>query len=137
MRPTFNNSSDTIFDIDHDRPEISYDRIAQYPRRPRDPSSKYDIRQKGLYGSWRVKPIEPLTLVLGSRVSWYDYSYISATQAAFSDVATTTQATNGRSHALRRYLIYDLNREWAVYASYTDVFEPQTNATRAARCSSR
>jgi outer membrane receptor for ferric coprogen and ferric-rhodotorulic acid len=24
-------------------------------------------------------------------------------------------------------IVYDLSREWAVYASYTDVFEPQTN----------
>ncbi|MNQ85405.1 Fe(3+)-pyochelin receptor precursor [compost metagenome] len=91
--------------------------------------SKYDIRQKGLYGSWRVKPIEPLTLVLGSRVSWYDYSYKSWTQAAFSDIATANpKSTANETGEVTPYagIVYDLNREWAVYASYTDVFEPQT-----------
>ena len=128
---TFNNSSDTLFGIDHDRPEISYDGLLNTPGGRATPS-KYDIRQKGLYGSWRVKPIEPLTLVLGSRVSWYDYSYTSATQAAFSNVAIDeAPSTTNETGEFTPYagIVYDLNREWAVYASYTDVFEPQTART--------
>jgi outer membrane receptor for ferric coprogen and ferric-rhodotorulic acid len=128
---TFNNSSDTIFGIDHDRPEISYDGLLNTPGGRATPS-KYDIRQKGLYGSWRVKPIEPLTLVLGARVSWYDYSYKSATQVAFSDVAIDDlPSTTNETGEVTPYagIVYDLNREWAVYASYTDVFEPQTART--------
>ncbi|WP_350648082.1 TonB-dependent siderophore receptor [Pseudomonas sp. HY13-MNA-CIBAN-0226] len=128
---TFNNSSDTIFDIDHHRPEISYEGLLNTAG-GRATLSKYDIRQKGLYGSWRVKPIEPLTLVLGSRVSWYDYSYKSADQRAFANVATTnapsTMSENGEVTPYAG-IVYDLNREWAVYASYTDVFEPQTART--------
>jgi outer membrane receptor for ferric coprogen and ferric-rhodotorulic acid len=128
---TFNNSSDTIFGIDHDRPEISYDGLLNTPGGRATPS-KYDIRQKGLYGSWRVKPVEPLTLVLGSRVSWYDYSYTSATQVAFSNVAIDeAPSTTNETGEFTPYagIVYDLNREWAVYASYTDVFEPQTART--------
>ncbi|VVP42961.1 Ferripyoverdine receptor [Pseudomonas fluorescens] len=128
---TFNNSSDTLFGIDHDRPEISYDGLLNTPGGRATPS-KYDIRQKGLYGSWRVKPIEPLTLVLGSRVSWYDYSYTSATQAAFSNVAIEeAPSTTNETGEFTPYagIVYDLNREWEVYASYTDVFEPQTART--------
>ncbi|WP_447802545.1 TonB-dependent siderophore receptor [Pseudomonas serbica] len=124
---TFNDSTDTIFGIDHDRPEISYDGILNTPGGRATPS-KYDIRQKGLYGSWRVKPIEPLTLVLGSRVSWYDYSYKSWSQLAFSDVVNADpESTANETGEVTPYagIIYDLNREWAVYASYTDVFEPQ------------
>jgi outer membrane receptor for ferric coprogen and ferric-rhodotorulic acid len=125
---TFNDSTDTLFGINHNRPEISYDSLINTAG-GRGTPSKYDIRQKGLYGSWRVKPIEPLTLVLGSRVSWYDYSYKSWTQAAFSDVATPNpESTANETGEVTPYagIIYDLNREWAVYASYTDVFEPQT-----------
>ncbi|MCU7249926.1 TonB-dependent siderophore receptor [Pseudomonas koreensis] len=125
---TFNDSSDTIFGIDHDRPEISYEGLLNTPGGRATPS-KYEIRQKGLYGSWRVKPIEPLTLVLGSRVSWYDYSYKSATQQAFSNVAIAEpESTADENGEVTPYggIIYDLSREWAVYASYTDVFEPQT-----------
>ncbi|MHC8286134.1 TonB-dependent siderophore receptor [Pseudomonas sp. XS1P51] len=128
---TFNDSTDTIFGIDHNRPEISYDGLLNTPGGRATPS-KYDIRQKGLYGSWRVKPFEPLTLVLGSRVSWYDYSYKSWTQEAFSNVVTPdTPSTTNETGEVTPYagIVYDLNREWAVYASYTDVFEPQTSRT--------
>jgi outer membrane receptor for ferric coprogen and ferric-rhodotorulic acid len=128
---TFNNSSDTLFGIDHDRPEISYDGLLNTPGGRATPS-KYDIRQKGLYGSWRVKPIDPLTLVLGARVSWYDYSYTSATQAAFSNIGIEeAPSTTNETGEFTPYagIVYDLNREWAVYASYTDVFEPQTART--------
>jgi outer membrane receptor for ferric coprogen and ferric-rhodotorulic acid len=128
---TFNDSTDTIFGIDHDRPEISYDGLLNTAG-GRATLSQYDIRQKGLYGSWRVKPFEPLTLVLGSRVSWYDYSYTSATQFAFSDVATANApSTMNETGEVTPYagIVYDLNREWAVYASYTDVFQPQTART--------
>lgn len=125
---TFNNSSDTIFDIDRDRADISYDGLINTVGGLGTPS-KYDIRQKGLYGSWRVKPVEQLTVVLGSRVSWYDYSYRSWTQAAFSDVATPDpESSTNETGQVTPYagIVYDLTREWAVYASYTDVFEPQT-----------
>ena len=126
-----NNTSDTIFDIDHDRPDISYEGLLNTPGGQGTPS-KYDIRQKGLYGSWRVKPIDSLTLVLGSRVSWFDYSYKYATQRAFSNVAIPQpESTMNETGEVTPYagIVYDLSREWAVYASYTDVFEPQTNRT--------
>ncbi|OCR26021.1 ligand-gated channel protein [Pseudomonas syringae] len=125
---TFNNSSDTIFGIDHNRPEISYDGLLNTTGGRATPS-KYDVRQKGLYGSWRIKPFEPLTLVLGSRVSWYDYRYTSSTQVAFSNVAIPdADSTTNETGEVTPYagIVYDLSREWAVYASYTDVFEPQT-----------
>lgn len=128
---TFNNSSDSIFDIDHDRPEVSYEGLLNTVG-GRATTSQYDIRQKGLYGSWRIKPFEPLTLVLGSRVSWYDYSYTSANQAAFSNRSIAdSPSTANETGEVTPYagIVYDLNREWAVYASYTDVFEPQTART--------
>ena len=125
---TFNNSTDTLFGVDHDRPEISYNGLINTPG-GRGTPSKYDVRQKGLYGSWRIKPFEPLTVILGSRVSWYDYSYKSWTQAAFSNVAVPDpESTGNETGEVTPYagIVYDLSREWAVYASYTDVFEPQT-----------
>ncbi|WGK88448.1 TonB-dependent siderophore receptor [Pseudomonas migulae] len=123
---TFNNSADTIFDIDHNRPEISYEGLLNSPG-GRGTPSKYDIRQKGLYGSWRVKPIDPLTLVLGSRVSWYDYSYQAWRQDATS-ITADPESTSNENGEVTPFagIVYDLSREWAVYASYTDVFTPQT-----------
>lgn len=125
---TFNDSTDSIFDIDHHRPAISYDSLLNTPG-GRGTSSKYDIRQKGLYGTWRVKPIEPLTLILGSRVSWYDYRYTAANEFAIThDIAVENPSTMSENGEVTPFLgaIYDLNREWSVYASYTDVFQPQS-----------
>ncbi|KNH29905.1 ligand-gated channel protein [Pseudomonas syringae] len=126
---TFNNSStDTIFDLNNDRPDISYEGLINSPG-GRGTLSKYDIRQKGLYGTWRVKPVDDLTLVLGSRVSWYDFSYKSKTETAANGITTNTPSTGTETGVVTPYagIIYDLSREWAVYASYTDVFQPQTN----------
>ncbi|MCP1444492.1 outer membrane receptor for ferric coprogen and ferric-rhodotorulic acid [Pseudomonas sp. GGS8] len=125
---TFNNTSDSIFDIDHDRPDISYEGLIDSGGR--GVPSKYDIRQKGLYGSWRVKPIERLTLVLGSRVSWYDYSYKSSTETS-SGITVDPESTSTETGEVTPYagIVYDLSREWAVYASYTDVYQPQTART--------
>ncbi|ROO37435.1 ligand-gated channel protein [Pseudomonas sp. AF76] len=124
---TFNSSSDNIFDLDNNRPDISYDSLVNASN-GRGTLSKYDIRQKGVYGTWRVKPVDDLTLVLGSRVSWYDYSYKSKTQNS-SGITTNTPSTGTETGEVTPYagVIYDLSREWAVYASYTDVFQPQTN----------
>lgn len=128
---TFNDSSDNIFDIDHNRPDISYEGLINSPG-GRGTPSQYDIRQKGLYGSWRVKPVEDLTLVLGSRVSWYDYNYKSSTQTA-SGITEDPKSTATETGEVTPYagIIYDLSREWAVYASYTDVYTPQTERDTA------
>ncbi|MGE8405757.1 MAG: TonB-dependent siderophore receptor [Pseudomonas sp.] len=126
---TFTDSTDSIFGLNNNRPDISYDSLIN-TRGGRGTPSKYNISQKGLYGSWRIKPVESLTLVLGSRVSWYDYSYKSATKLAFSSVATPNpESTANESGEVTPYagIVYDLSREWAVYASYTDVFQPQTS----------
>lgn len=126
---TFNSVNDSIFDLDYDRPEISYDGLINTAG-GLGTLSKYDVRQKGLYGAWRVKPVDDLTLVLGSRVSWYDYGYKSKTQTFSNPVPTPdTPSTGTENGEVTPYagIVYDLNREWAVYASYTDVFQPQTN----------
>lgn len=123
---TFNNTSDSIFDIDNDRPDISYDSLIAAGGQ--GTLSKYDIRQKGVYGTWRVKPVDDLTLVLGSRVSWYDFSYKSKTENS-AGITGNAPSTGTETGVVTPYagIIYDLSREWAVYASYTDVFQPQTN----------
>ncbi|MGE8496955.1 MAG: TonB-dependent siderophore receptor [Pseudomonas sp.] len=109
-----------IYDIDHHRPEPSLDDILASPG-GRATLAGYDIRQKGLYGSWRIKLAEPLTAVIGGRTSWYDYAYM---EPGYKDSMTETGEVTPYLG-----LVYDLTREWAVYASYTDVFEPQSART--------
>ncbi|SDY60546.1 MULTISPECIES: TonB-dependent receptor [unclassified Pseudomonas] len=123
---TFNSTSDSIFDLNNDRPDISYEDLINAPL-GRGVLSKYDIRQKGVYGTWRVKPVEDLTLVLGSRVSWYDFSYKAKTETS-AGITPYSGTTGTETGVVTPYagIIYDLSREWAVYASYTDIFQPQT-----------
>ncbi|MBD9483351.1 TonB-dependent siderophore receptor [Pseudomonas sp. PDM14] len=111
-----------IFDIDHHRPEPTLADILASPG-GRATNAAYDVRQKGLYGSWRVKLAEPLTAVIGGRVSWYDYAYMLPDDDYKDSMSETGEVTPYVG------LVYDLTREWAVYASYTDVFEPQSGRT--------
>ncbi|MET1079868.1 MAG: TonB-dependent siderophore receptor [Pseudomonas sp.] len=109
-----------IFAIDHHRPQPDLDSILASPG-GRVSYSDYDIRQKGLYASLRTQLTQPLTLILGSRVSWYDYLYSSG------GVDSPNTATGEVTPYLG--LVYALTKEWSAYASYTDVFEPQSQRT--------
>lgn len=125
---TFTNSSDNIFGLNFNRPEISYAGLLNSVG-GRAFMAKNDVYQKGLYGSWRIKPVQDLTLVFGSRISWYDYSYKEKSQLAFSNVVNASNPSLMKETGqFTPYVgaVYDLSREWAVYASYTDVFQPQT-----------
>lgn len=124
----FDVSADNIFDIDHNRPEPSRDSLFDGAR-ARSNKAGYDIRQKGLYGVWRVKPTADLTLIVGSRVSWFDYSWDSIDFNSRTDPGTrypTSRMTESGEVTPYAGFVYDLTREWAWYASYTDVFVPQT-----------
>ncbi len=89
--------------------------------------SKAKIRQNGVYGVMRYKLIDPLTLVLGARVSNYKYDY---------ELTRFTTTSPDPAHAketgeVTPYggLIYALNDQWSAYVSYADIFKPQTELT--------
>jgi outer membrane receptor for ferric coprogen and ferric-rhodotorulic acid len=86
-----------------------------------------DTRQFGTYATLRLKLAEPLTFVLGSRVSWYRNSRDSYTQA-WDYWQHDRSQENGQVTPFAA-LIYDLNDEWSVYTSYADIFQPQSTYT--------
>ncbi|MFV3370941.1 TonB-dependent siderophore receptor [Pseudomonas sp. NY15435] len=86
-----------------------------------------DTRQFGTYATLRLKLAEPLTAVLGSRVSWYRNSRDSYTQA-WDYWQHDRSQENGQVTPFAA-LIYDLNDEWSVYTSYADIFQPQSTYT--------
>lgn len=79
-------------------------------------SSKNTATEKGIYAAARFNPIDPLHVILGSRVTWYDYDDRSAT----NDYKVTQEVTPYAG------IVYDLNDTYSVYASYTEIFKPQT-----------
>lgn len=112
-----------IFNIDHHRPWQDFDTIAA---RGVSSSSTYDMRQKGLYGTWNGQLTSHLKALLGGRFSWYDFVY-----APKGGTADTTSVTAKFTPSAA--LMYALTPEWSTYASYTGVFQPQTNRNAAGR----
>lgn len=77
-------------------------------------------RRYGVYANTRLRLAEPLSLVLGGRVSWYEFD----TRETLSNV----KAANGQNAEFTPFvgLIYDLSEQWSWYASYADIFQPQS-----------
>ncbi|VVM43752.1 Ferric-pseudobactin BN7/BN8 receptor [Pseudomonas fluorescens] len=83
----------------------------------RDGKTHNVTTQDAVYLTTRLSLADPLTLILGSRLDWYDYD----DRSGDGDYKVTRNLT--------RYagLIYKLDDHHSVYASYTDIFTPQTS----------
>ncbi|MGE8439928.1 MAG: TonB-dependent siderophore receptor [Pseudomonas palmensis] len=82
------------------------------------------VDQEGLYLTSRWNLADPLKVILGARLDWYDAT-------AIYDQINDQYYTSGKTKVVRnvtRYagVIYDLDDNHSVYASYTDIFQPQT-----------
>ncbi|MGE3651792.1 MAG: TonB-dependent siderophore receptor [Reyranellaceae bacterium] len=94
-----------------------------------EPSIAYTTRTRNVpeqfafYGQARIKPWEPLTLVLGGRMNWYD---VDSTNLVSN--ATTNFSVNGKFTPYAG-IVFDITRNISAYASYTNVFQPQTQTT--------
>lgn len=72
--------------------------------------------QQGAYATTRLSLAEPLNLLLGVRLSWWDYQ-VPATPA--SNYKVTREVTPFAG------VTYDLTKQINAYASYTEIFTPQ------------
>ena len=73
------------------------------------------LQQTGVYAALRLKPIDPLTIILGTRVSWWNQENADRDYAAGTKTIDKTRKTG----VVTPYagVIYDLNDTYAVYAS--------------------
>ncbi|MEN0107752.1 MAG: TonB-dependent siderophore receptor [Pseudomonas sp.] len=80
--------------------------------------------QDGVYVTTRLDLADPLKLILGGRLDWYDYDNRDGLDAKDGDYKVTRNVT--------RYagLIYDLDEHHSVYVSFTDIFTPQAEEDR-------
>lgn len=72
---------------------------------------------QGVYGSLRLQVADPVKLVLGGRLSWYEYSDRLNAQSTIKQTRKFTPYAG---------LLVDVAPNWTAYASYTDIFEPQS-----------
>ncbi|MDG9881877.1 TonB-dependent siderophore receptor [Pseudomonas putida CSV86] len=106
-----------IFDVDH--------HAFAKPQRPAwSLVSEYVDERSGIYANTRLHLTEPLSLVLGTRVSWYKYDYDQKLGAG-NDYLTQ----QNREVTPFAGLIYDFSEHWSWYASYADIFKPQNDRT--------
>ncbi|GGJ88776.1 TonB-dependent siderophore receptor [Pseudomonas matsuisoli] len=84
--------------------------------------SKTTTRLQGLYAATRLSITDPLSVILGVRTSDYSSKTIGNTGAR------TTQTESG---VVTPYVgaVYDLSDNYSLYASYTDIFTPQSQET--------
>ncbi|MDQ8035359.1 MAG: TonB-dependent siderophore receptor [Bordetella sp.] len=80
--------------------------------------------QSGIYASGRFKLADPLTLVLGGR--WTDYSEKSRTRTPEQSAWERSDARASKEFTPFGGVILDVSPQVSVYASYTDIFVPQS-----------
>lgn len=81
-------------------------------------SSDVTTKEKAIFAATQLKLSEPLSVILGSRVSDYERSGFQYG----SNVDTESK------HIWTPYagITYDVNKNHSLYASYSDIFKPQT-----------
>jgi outer-membrane receptor for ferric coprogen and ferric-rhodotorulic acid len=73
-------------------------------------------RQKGLFGTARLSVTDPLTLLVGGRLSWWEYE-VPRTPASNYRIAREATPFAG--------LVVDIDPHVNAYLSYTEIFTPQ------------
>lgn len=108
-----------IWNIAHHVPEPTDEWMRENSYR--GAATTINMKQKGLYGVSRISLAEPLTLVAGARLSWYESS------SHYRDTGLQYTDPYKENAVLTPYggLIYALNPEWSAYISYAEIFEPQ------------
>jgi len=82
--------------------------------------------QYGLYGQVRIKPAHPVTLVLGGRLSHFE----SGNRTLLPTISAWQDGARVKSEFTPYVgIIYDVTPQISLYASYADMFFPQTNLT--------
>jgi len=82
--------------------------------------SRTDTRQSGVYGALRLHMAEPLTLLAGGRLSWWQTRSRNLLSNAIS-------ADHGTTRKFTPYagIVYELDARWSAYASHAEIFRVQ------------
>ncbi|MCP1402816.1 TonB-dependent siderophore receptor [Achromobacter insolitus] len=87
------------------------------------------ISQQSVYATTRLNLADRLKLILGGRLDWFGYDDSVNTYPNFASNTPSVSAHNRYSvnNQLTKYagLVFDLNDQHSLYASYTDIFKPQ------------
>ena len=96
------------------------------PYNPQTGNNETVTRQSGTYATARLRPTDSLSVILGARTS--DWSE-KRRSLPFRGNATFTNRSEKDVVTPYAGLVWDFSKNWSAYASYTDIFKPQTNKT--------
>ncbi|SDP61374.1 outer-membrane receptor for ferric coprogen and ferric-rhodotorulic acid [Rhodoferax sp. OV413] len=101
-----------VYDLSTAFARPNFDAMASIPTRTR-------IKQSGVYSAARFSLAEPLKLIVGGRFSNYE----------IDDVAGASSLHYKKSSEFTPYagLVYDIDKTYSAYVSYTGIFNPQTD----------
>ncbi|SIO95887.1 TonB-dependent siderophore receptor [Vibrio spartinae] len=101
-----------VYDLGPAYPRPDFDAKTSVPTHTR-------VKQSGIYSAVRFSLADPLKLIIGGRFSNY----------AIDDNVNGTSLHYKKSGEFTPYagLVYDINKTYSTYVSYTDIFNPQTD----------
>ncbi|MEH6349017.1 TonB-dependent siderophore receptor [Pseudomonas sp. 3JA] len=108
-------------DLVNPQPDFAY---PAFPDSDKLPTSVANTRAKALYSNMRLSLSDPLTLVLGGRVTWLEMHRSQHQPEAGSPSEKSGDSVSQKFTPFYG-LIYDLNDNYSVYANYSGVFQPQ------------
>lgn len=85
--------------------------------------------QYSAYGNARISLADPLTLVVGGRLLWWDAAYKPNADENYRDEDKITDRINAKPIPYAG-LIYYLNSTYSLYGSYATIFQPQRQVAR-------
>lgn len=86
--------------------------------------SETDLRQSGFHAQLRLRPLDPLTIVLGGRISDYTNKSRGIAPSPVTDFRTTSREKGQFTPSVGAVL--HLTGNVTAYGSYSDIFNPQT-----------
>lgn len=101
-----------VYDLSAAYPRPDFDAMTSIPTRTR-------IKQSGVYSAARFSLADPLKLIVGGRFSNYEIDEsVSGTPFHYKRTSEFTPYAG---------LIYDIDKTYSAYISYTGIFNPQTD----------
>lgn len=111
---------------------ISQANIYEFNENSQEPSlvsggapNRTEIRQQGLYTRFKYNATDVMKFLFGARLSWWDSRRENVVTGEVSSKYDVKQELTPYVAAL-----YDLDDNFSLYASYTDIFKPQNAITR-------
>ncbi len=115
-------------------PGSIFDWKGDYPKPYFPKNGKYEINedQNSAYLAARFKPADHLSLILGSRVSDFQYNDTN-TYYVQSPTFSDNKTTSNQHGKVTPYagVVYDLNDTYSAYASYTSIYKPVTERSKS------